>query len=90
MSGPDCGERVEVEEITDAMITLPLKIEPSRPLILLAMDIAIVYGITVYDAIYISLAKVYDTAMMTADRKLIDALARTDLRDSIIWLGSYK
>jgi len=80
----------EVEEITDAILTLHLKIEPSRPLIPLALDIAIVYGITVYDAIYVSLANVYETTMMTADRKLIDALGRTDLRDSVTWLGSYK
>ena len=82
--------RFEVGEIADAIITLPLKIEPSRPLILLAMDISIIYGITVYDAIYVSLAKVYETTLITADRKLVDALSRTDLRDSITWLGSYK
>ena len=82
--------RSEVEEITDAILSLPLKIESSQPLLPLALDIAVAYGITVYDALYVSLAKVYETTMMTADRKLADALAKTDLKDSVTWLGSYK
>jgi len=82
--------RSELEEITDAILSLPLKIEPSKPLLPLAVDIAIAYGMTVYDASYLSLAKVYETTLITADRKLVHVLARTDLRDSVIWLGSYK
>ena len=83
--------RPEVEEITDAMLLLPLKIEVSKSLLLtVAVDIAIAYGMTVYDALYLSLAKVYETTMITADRKLVEALAKADLRDSITWLGSYR
>jgi predicted nucleic acid-binding protein len=44
---------------------------------------------TVYDALYLSLAKVYETTLITADRKLVGALAKADLKDSITWLGSY-
>jgi len=80
----------EVEEITDAVLSLPLKIEASKSLLPLAVNIAIAYGITVYDASYLSLAKIYETTLMTADRRLVDVLAKTDLKDSIIWLGSYK
>ncbi len=80
----------EAEEITDAILSLPLKIEASKSLLPLAVDIAIACGITVYDALYLSLAKVYETTLMTADRKLVDVLAKTDLKDSVIWLGSYK
>jgi predicted nucleic acid-binding protein len=80
----------EVEEITDAILSLPLTIEASKSLLPLAVDIAIAYGMTVYDASYLSLAKVYETTMITADRKLVEALAKTDLRNSITWLGSYK
>ena len=56
----------------------------------LAVNLGIKYGITVYDAIYISMAKVYETTMMTADKKLTDALTKTNLKDSVTWLGSYK
>ena len=80
----------EVEEITDAIVSLPLKIEASKPLLPLAVNLGQEYGITVYDAIYISMAKVYETTMMTADKKLTDALTKTNLKDSVTWLGSYK
>jgi predicted nucleic acid-binding protein len=80
----------EAEEITDAILSLPLMIEASKSLLPLAVDIAIACGITVYDALYLSLAKVYETTLITGDRKLVDVLAKTDLKDSIIWLGSYK
>ena len=80
----------EAEEITDAILSLPLMIEASKSLLPLAVDIAIACGITVYDASYLSLAKVYETTLITADRKLVDVLAKTDLKDSVIWLGSYK
>ena len=80
----------EAEEITDAILSLPLMIEASKSLLPLAVDIAIACGITVYDASYLSLAKVYETTLITADRKLVDILAKTDLKVSVIWLGSYK
>ena len=80
----------EAEEITDAILSLPLMIEASKSLLPLAVDIAIAYGMTVYDALYLSLAKVYETTLITADRKLVDVLAKTDLKDSVKWLGSYK
>ncbi len=49
--------RPEVGEITDAILSLPLRMEASRPLIALALDIAIAYRITVYDTIYVGLTK---------------------------------
>ena len=82
--------RPEVEEITDVILSLHLKMEASNSLLPLAVDIAIAYGITVYDASYLSLAKIYETTLITADRKLTDAIAKTNFKDSITWLGSYK
>jgi predicted nucleic acid-binding protein len=82
--------RPEVEEITDAIVSLPLKIEASKLLLPLAIDIGIAYRITVYDALYISMARVYETKMITADRKLADAMAKTDLKEYVSWLGSHK
>jgi len=80
----------EFGEITDAILSLPLKIEASESLLPLAVDIAIAYGITVYDALYLSLARVYEITLITADRKLVEVLAKTDQKDSVTWLGSYK
>jgi predicted nucleic acid-binding protein len=81
--------QAEVGKITDLIISFPLKVEASKTLFPLALDIAIAYEVTVYDALYLSMARVYETQMMTADRKLFDQTAKTDLKRNIIWLGSY-
>ena len=80
--------RSEVEEITDVIISLPLKIESSKLLLPLAMDIGMAYGITIYDALYLSMARIYEIKMITADKKLADAMAKTDLKEYISWLGT--
>jgi len=54
------------------------------------MDIAIAHRITVYDAIYVSMARVYEIKMMTADKKLVDAVTKTDLKEYVAWLGSQR
>ena len=81
--------RSEIEEITESIISLPLNIEASKSLIPLAIDIGMAYRITVYDALYVSMARVYETIAVTADKKLFDAMIKTDLKKYISWLGSY-
>ncbi len=79
--------RSEVEEITDAIVLLPLRVEPSKGLLPFAVEIGMVYGVTVYDALYVALSRIYETRMMTADRKLFERLATTDLKKYVAWLG---
>jgi predicted nucleic acid-binding protein len=82
--------RPDVKEITDAILSLPLVVEPVKLLLPLAVDIAIGYNITVYDAAYVALATVYKTALITADKKLVDTLSKTILTKNLRWLGTYK
>jgi predicted nucleic acid-binding protein len=82
--------RSEIDKITDLIISIPLKVELSKALFPLAIDIAIAYQVTVYDALYLSMAKVYETQMLTADKKLFDMTARTNLKKSMMWLGGYE
>ena len=82
--------RPDVKEITDALLSLPLVVEPVKLLLPLAVDIAIGYNITVYDAAYVALATVYKTTLVTADKKLVDNLSKTILTNNIRWLGTYK
>jgi len=82
--------RPDVKEITDALLSLPLVVEPVKLLLPLAVDIAIGYNITVYDAAYVALATVYKTTLVTADKKLVDNLSRTILTKNLQWLGTYK
>lgn len=48
-------------------------IEPDRPLVLLALDRAERFGLSVYDAAYLALAELLDAALFTGDRKLLAA-----------------
>jgi len=82
--------RPDVEEITEAILSLPFVVEPVKLLLPLAVDIAIGYNITVYDAAYVALATVYKTALITADKKLVDILSKTILTKNLRWLGTYK
>jgi len=79
----------EVGKITDLIISMPLKVEASKALFPLAIDIAMAYEVTVYDALYLCMAKIYETQMMTADKKLFDLTAKTNLKKSVMWLGSW-
>ena len=77
----------EVKKISEEIISLPIKIEPSIFLIQLAIDIGISRNITVYDAIYISLAAIYKTKLITADKRLVDAISVGTFRKHVEWLG---
>lgn len=78
----------EVDEIVDAISALPIKIEASRPVMPLAVTIAMQSGITVYDAMYVAVARIYETRMITADKKLVDALLKTDFSEYVQWLAA--
>jgi predicted nucleic acid-binding protein len=82
--------RSEVGAITEAIGVLPITVEGSKPLLPLAVEIGVRYGITVYDAMYVSIAKVYEIALVTADRKLVDRMAKGDFKESLLWLGHYE
>jgi predicted nucleic acid-binding protein len=79
--------RSEVDKITDAIILLPIRTENSKTLLPLALGMAMTYGVTVYDAMYMSLARIYGTQMVTADRKLFEKVAGTDMKKHVSWLG---
>ena len=78
----------EVDEIVNAISALPIKIEASRPVMPLAVTIAMHSGITVYDAMYVALARIYETRMITADKKLVDALLKTEFSEYVQWLAA--
>lgn len=78
----------EVEEIVDAITSLPIKIEHSRQIMPLSVSIALHSGITVYDAMYVAVAGIYETRMITADRRLVGALEKTEFKNNVQWLGA--
>ena len=78
----------EVDEIVDAITSLPIRVESSMPVMPLAVSIAMHSGITVYDAMYVAVARIYETRMITADKKLMDAMAKTEFKNYVQWLGT--
>lgn len=82
--------RSEVEEISGSIESLPISIEPSKPLMSLAIELGMVYGITVYDSMYMVVAKISESALITADRKLVEQTSKTDYRKYVTWLGHYE
>lgn len=71
----------EAKTIVDAFVAAPpVRIEPSGPLVAVALDIAVEFGRTVYDALYLALAVVEDCLLVTADAALVGALEGTRLR----------
>ncbi len=67
--------------------SLPLAITASSDLIEIALELAIKTGHTVYDCLYLALAMTSNCAMVTADRRLTNALAGSFLSEHIVWLG---
>lgn len=80
-------EAADARDIAEAIKDLPLQIESGRTLLSAAFDIAVISGATVYDALYVALAHAYDTRMLTADRKLVSALANTPFSEYIEGVG---
>jgi len=58
---------------------------PSAPLLGTALTLAIRYDRTVYDCIYIALARELDVQFLTADERLVNSLAA---QQPVRWLGA--
>ena len=82
--------RSEVNEITDAIVLLPVRVESSKDLLPLATGIAMTYGISVYDAAYLALARIHETRMVTADGKLFKKMTETEMDKYVSWLGNFR
>lgn len=67
------------------LISLPFTVIPSSDLVPHALDLALEYDITAYDALYVTLARELGISLITADGKLFRKLVGkvTEVR----WLG---
>jgi predicted nucleic acid-binding protein len=75
-SGHDRGAAVS------ALATLPelgLQIHPHGPIASLALELACQRGISVYDSTYVVLARVLGLPLITADLRLVRAMAAADV-----------
>ncbi len=83
------GEINEAEagELFADVRRLPLRLTPSNELLDSALDLAIRTNRTVYDCVYLALALDRTCPLITADRRLVNALTRTPLANKVRWIG---
>ena len=78
----------ELNQISDAIWFSPKTVHASRSLLSSARDISQTLSIAVYDSLYLALAIALDCPLVTADRKLYQALFNTALEPFAWWIGS--
>jgi predicted nucleic acid-binding protein len=70
------------------LVEAPVATVPLGQLAAAAMTIGLRLGFTLYDALYLAVAKQQGAALVTADRRLFEAARRDkDLRASIRWIA---
>jgi predicted nucleic acid-binding protein len=74
-------------EIARLILSLPLRICASSDLLADALELAMQLDRTVYDSLYLALAVKTGSVMVSADRRLVHALAGTALAGHIVWIG---
>ena len=85
------GELSEAEarQLVTAICETPIEMTPSRDIVAPAYEIAIRFGRTVYDSLYVALAVARECLLVTGDAKLVGALAGGQLgryvRDIATW-----
>ncbi len=77
----------EAAGLLDDFLNLPLLWASSREMAATALELAVRTGRTVYDCLYIALAVRLDCPMVTADKRLANALAGTPLAEYVMWIG---
>jgi predicted nucleic acid-binding protein len=60
-------------ELLDALLGMPIRLLPHTPLMARALDIALLTGLTVYDALYCAAAERENAELMTLDRRVAGA-----------------
>lgn len=64
----------------------PLKFEPVAPLVEATLDIAERIGRTFYDSVYLALAEHLACRLVTADRKLFNAVQHDRIAAHVLWV----
>ncbi len=68
-------DATEVQADLASLKTLPLRVISTAELIVDAVSIGLAYGISAYDACYVALSQQVSVPLLTADGKLVRALA---------------
>ena len=94
-AGNALWKRVRAEEMTageatavaEALAALPWRVLGAQSLLAPALEIACRTGCTVYDSLYVAAAVREEAPLVTADRRLLDALAPGPLSTCVLWVA---
>ena len=64
-----------------------IAVYPSRGLLPSALELACHTGASVYDSLYLALAREQQRRCVTADRKLFDRISQTPFAEHMQWIG---
>ena len=82
-------DETEATDLLDDFLSLPLSITESDLLLPAALKLAIRTDRTVYDCLYLALAVMNKTVMVTADKRFLNALTGTPLEKHLAWIGTF-
>lgn len=78
-----------IHQAWEAFDAAPVVFFETKSLVLPALEIAVEYGCTVYDALYVALTEADENVVvLTADRKLFDRLSGSPFSRSVRLLGA--
>jgi predicted nucleic acid-binding protein len=78
---------VEGRDILDSLMTTSMEIYDVTLLLGPAFDIALATGRTVYDSVYLALAVALGCKLVTADKKLYNALSAGPFAGDVLWVA---
>jgi predicted nucleic acid-binding protein len=78
---------VDGREILRSFRATPIEFQSVDPLLEAAFDIALATGRTVYDSVYVALANSLGCRLVTADRKLYNALHGGPFANDVLWVA---
>jgi predicted nucleic acid-binding protein len=90
-----CARRGEIGEaaadrLVNELRKVPFELKPTAELVTAALPLALHRGFTLTDAFYIALAVQSGCPLVTADRRLCDALRASPLAQHALWLGDLR
>jgi len=84
----DVLTEAEGNDLRDAFRQFPVRHHPFVSFLDSAFAIASQTGQSMYDCLYVALAALLKGRMVTADRKLYDALNKGPFKKQVIWVGN--
>lgn len=78
----------EARDLREAFRTLPFELHPILNIADGGFELAIQTGRSLYDCLYVALAIAIDATVVTADRRLFDALEGRDLGPYVTWVAN--